>query len=85
MADVQSAGVYLNQELAFYGTAQNRVNSSLSFSQNCQTQLQSELSGIQDADEAQAITQITQAQTQLQAGLVSRAQLPRTSLFDFLA
>lgn len=85
ISDVQSAGVYLNQQLAFYGMTQNRVAGSISFSQNYETQLQAQLSGIQDADAARAITELTQAQTQLQAAMVSRAQLPRTSLFDFLA
>ena len=85
MGDVQSADTYLNQQLAFYGTVQDRVTGSVNFSQNYITQLQSQLSGIQDADEAQAITEMTQAQTQLQAALESRAQIPRTSLFDFLA
>jgi flagellin-like hook-associated protein FlgL len=61
------------------------VTSALNFGQTYVTQLQSQLSGIQDADEAQAITEFTQAQTQLQAALTSRAQLPRTSLFNFLA
>jgi flagellar hook-associated protein 3 FlgL len=85
VADVKTAGTYLNQQLAFYGTVQNRVASGLDFGQNYQTQLQTQLGGIQDADETQAITELTQAQTQLQAALVSRAQLPRKSLFDFLA
>jgi flagellar hook-associated protein 3 FlgL len=85
MSDVQNAGTYLNQQLAFYGTVQDRVTSALNFGQTYVTQLQSQLSGIQDADEAQAITEFTQAQTELQAALTSRAQLPRTSLFNFLA
>lgn len=85
LGDVQSSDTYLNQQLAFYGTVQDRVTSSLNFSQNYETQLQTQLSGIQDADETQAITQLTQTQTQLQAALESRAQIPRTSLFDFLA
>ncbi len=85
MADVQTSDGYLNQQLAFYGTVQDRVEGAVSFGQTYQTQLQSELAGIQDADEAQAITDLTQAQTQLQAALVSRAKIPRTSLFDFLA
>ncbi len=85
MADVQTSDGYLNQQLAFYGTVQDRVAGAVSFGQTYQTQLQSELAGIQDADEAQAITDLTQAQTQLQAALVSRAKIPRTSLFDFLA
>jgi len=84
LADVQSASGYLNQQLAFYGTVQDRVASATDFAQTYTTQLQTQLSGIQDADEAEAITELTQAQTQQQAALVSRAQIPRTSLFDFL-
>lgn len=85
IGDVQSADGYLNQQLAFYGNVQNQVSSAVDFGQTYVTQLQSQLSGIQDADETQAITQMTQAQTQLQAAMISRAQMPKTSLFDFLA
>jgi len=85
VGDVQTAGAYLNQQLAFYGNVQDRVAGGLDFGQTYATQLQTQLSGLQDADEAQAITELTQAQTQLQAALVSRAQLPRSSLFDYLA
>lgn len=85
VSDVQSADTFLNQQLAFYGTVQDRVAGALSFGQNYTTQLQTQLSGVQDADEAGAITNMTQAQTQLQAALQSEAQLPRTTLFDFLS
>ena len=53
--------------------------------QTYQTELQTQLSGIQDANEAQDITELTQAQTQLQAALESEAQLPQKTLFDYLA
>jgi len=85
ISSVQSSDTYLNQQLAFYGTVQDRVAGAQSFGQNYSTQLQTQLSGVQDADEAGAITNMTQAQTQLQAALQSRAQLPKTTLFDFLA
>lgn len=84
LADVQSAGTYLNQQLAFYGTVQDRVQSEQTFGQNYTTQLQTQLAGIQDANEAEDITNMTQAQTQFQAALSSEAQMPRTTLFDFL-
>jgi flagellar hook-associated protein 3 FlgL len=84
LTDVQSSDSYLNQQLAFYGTVQDRVASAQSFGQNYTTQLQTQLSGVQDANEAEDITNMTQAQTQLQAALQSEAQLPRTTLFDFL-
>jgi flagellar hook-associated protein 3 FlgL len=84
IADVQSSNKYLNQQLATYGAIQDRVQSGLNFAQNYQTQLQTQLSGIEDADAAGAATELTQAQTQLQAALESRAQMPNTSLFNFL-
>lgn len=84
MGNLQSAGAYLNEQLAFYGTVQNRVASGIDFSKNYETQLHTQLSGIQDADLSQSITDLQQAQTQQQAALASRAKMPRTSLFDFL-
>ncbi len=84
ITDVQTADTYLNQQLAFYGTVQDRVNDAQTFGQNYSVQLQSQLSGIQDANAAQSITEMTQASTQLQAALQSEAQLPKTTLFDFL-
>ncbi len=85
LSDVQSADTYLNQQLAFYGTVQDRVQGAVSFGQNYTTQLQTQLGGVQDANEAADITNMTQAQTQLQAALQSEAKLPRTTLFDFLS
>jgi flagellar hook-associated protein 3 FlgL len=85
MGDIQTAGAYLNQQLAFYGTVQDRVASATNFAKNYETQLQTQLSGLQDADLSQSITDLTQAQTQQQAALASRSKLPKTSLFDFMA
>jgi flagellar hook-associated protein 3 FlgL len=84
LADVQTAGSYLNQQLAFYGNVQDQLTSSTNDVKNNETNLQSQISGIQDADEAAAITQLTEGQTAQQAALVSRAQLPKTTLFDYL-
>src|SRR5580693_8430813 len=85
LADVQSSDAYLNQQLAFYGTVQDRVSAASDYAQNYDTQLQTQISGIQDANEAEVITQMTQLQTQEQAALESRGQLPKNTLFDYLA
>jgi flagellar hook-associated protein 3 FlgL len=85
MPDVQNADTYLNEQLAFYGTVQDRVSSATDFGQTYATQLQTQLSGIEDANEASDITELTQAQTQLQAALESEAALPQKTLFDYLA
>jgi len=85
LPDVQSAGKYLNTQLAFYGTVQNRVADGLDSAANFETQLQTQISSIRDADLAQSLTELTQAKTQQDAALASRAKLPQTSLFNFLA
>jgi flagellar hook-associated protein 3 FlgL len=85
LANVQSAGSYLNQQLAFYGTVQNRVAAGQTFGSNYETSLTAQISGIRDADATKAITDLVQAQTQEQAAFASRAKLPTTSLFDYLA
>ena len=84
MPSVQSAGTYLNQQLAFYGVTQNRVTAETDFAKNYETQLKTQLSGIEDADLTEAITEMQQSVTQQTAALSSRAKLPKTSLFDYL-
>jgi flagellar hook-associated protein 3 FlgL len=84
LTNVQSSDTYLNQQLAFYGTTQDRINDAQTFAQNYTTQLQTQLSGMQDANAVESITNMTQAQTQLQAALQSEAKLPQSTLFDFL-
>ena len=85
VGDLQSSGAYLNTQLASYGNLQNQVTSGIDFSKNRQTQLVTAISGIEDADLTQSITELNQAQLQQQAALQSRAKIPRTTLFDYLA
>jgi len=85
LADVETSGTYINQQLAFYGNVQDQLSAATTYAQNYTTQLQTQLSGLQDADETQAITQMTEASTNLQAAMISRSQMPRQTLFDFLA
>ena len=85
LSDVQSSDAFLNQQLAFYGTVQDHMTDATNYAQNYDTQLQTQISGIQDANQASVITTMTEAQIQEQAALESRAQLPKNTLFDFLA
>jgi len=84
MAQVGGTDQYLNNELAFYGNVQDQVANATTDQATSDTQLRTQLSSLEDADETQAITDLTQAQTQQQAALTSEAQLPRTNLFNFL-
>jgi flagellar hook-associated protein 3 FlgL len=84
LAQVGSSDTYLNDELAFYGNVQDNVASAMNAQSDDDTQLWTQLSTLQDADETQSIMDLTQAQTQQQAALTSEGQIPRTSLFNFL-
>jgi flagellar hook-associated protein 3 FlgL len=75
---------YLNTQLAFYGTAQDAVTAATTSAATLTTQLQTQISGIEDANETQSILDLTQAQTQQQAALESFQQIPQTSLFSYL-
>lgn len=84
-AALPGVSTYLNQQLAFYGTAQDSVQSATTSNSTLVTQLQSQISGMQDADETQSILNLTQAQTDQQAALQSFGEIPRTTLFDYLS
>ena len=81
---VTQADNHLNQQLGFYGAAQNRVSAATDLSEKLALDYQTALSSKQDADMAQAITELNQSQIQQQASLQARAQMPKTSLFDYL-
>ncbi|HWZ29768.1 MAG TPA: flagellin [Bryobacteraceae bacterium] len=76
---------YLNQQLAFYGNTQNQVAAATNYAQTQQVGIQAQIGNLQDTDMTAAILDLTQAQTQMQASLQSRGQIPKTTLFDFLA
>jgi flagellar hook-associated protein 3 FlgL len=81
---VTQADDSLNQQLGVYGAAQNRVSAATDLSQKLAVDYHTALSSKQDADMAQAITEFSQSQIQEQASLQARAQMPKTTLFDFL-
>lgn len=82
---LHTANAYLNTQLSFYGTVQNRIQDAQDYSSRYQVQLQTDLSNIQDADITQAALALTQGNTQLNTALAAEAKIPHTSLFDFLA
>ena len=84
VAGSDQVSTYLNTQLAFYGNAPDNIAQATTDNQSLQTQLQTQISNLQDADVTSSITELTQAQTQQQAALESEALIPRTTLFDFL-
>jgi flagellar hook-associated protein 3 FlgL len=81
---LQGVSNYVNAQTGFYGAAENQVSSALDLAQKFQTQDQTQLGSLQDADTAALAVQVTQASTALNAALSAQAHKPTTSLFDFL-
>ena len=83
--DVKSAANYLDSQQAIYGDIQNRITNALQAQSTLKTNLQAQLSTVQDADEAQAVVQQQSQSTALNAAETAYASLPKKSLFDYLA
>jgi flagellar hook-associated protein 3 FlgL len=84
MANVGTALDHLNQSQAVYGGFQNRVAEATDEATNLESQLQVQVSGLQDADLTAAIIDLQQANLQQQAALSARMQSSTKSLFDYL-
>jgi flagellar hook-associated protein 3 FlgL len=80
---VGASSSYLNAQLASCGSAQNQVADAIDYAAKSQTQVETQLSALEEADVADAIVELQQAQTQQQAALLVRSNVLRTSLFDF--
>jgi flagellar hook-associated protein 3 FlgL len=84
-ASLRTASDYLNQSLAFYGAAQSRIQDATSFAANYNIQLQTQIGQVQDADVVAASLELTQGTTHIQAAFQMEANIPRSTLFDFLS
>lgn len=84
VGDVQSASSYLNTQQAFYGGVEQNITAALTNLNNRATSYQTDLSNRADADETQAILQMQQYTTTLQAAMAARAKMPTQTLFDLM-
>jgi flagellar hook-associated protein 3 FlgL len=82
--DVSSATTYLSGMDAQYGDIQNKISDAMTGQSTLNTSLESQLSNLQDADEAQAVTDQQTESTALNAAETAYASLPKKSLFDYL-
>jgi flagellar hook-associated protein 3 FlgL len=81
---LQAASVHVNIMQSFYGNLENQIQYANTYASNYNVQLQTEISNIQDADIPAAASELTQANTQLQAAMEMEGQKPHQSLFSFL-
>ncbi len=85
LADVTTSLTYLNGQLAFYGTVQNKVAEATDTAQQRTLQLSTQIGSLQDADLTQAILAFQEGTMQQQASLQVESKIPRSTLFDYLA
>jgi flagellar hook-associated protein 3 FlgL len=82
---LQSADTYLNQQLAFYGEAEDRISTATDLAQKFQTQQQAQLSNLRDANIPSVALQLSQAQLDQQAALSAAAEIQQDrNLFSYL-
>jgi flagellin-like hook-associated protein FlgL len=81
---LQAASDQLNESLAFYGTVQDQIQDANTFASNYGTQLQTQISNLEDANVTAASLELNEATTQLQAAYEAEAKIPTTTLFDYL-
>ena len=85
-SSLQSANDYLNQQVAFYGDAENRLQSASDVAQKFLTNEQSSLGQVQDANIPAAALALSQATTEQQAALSVEAKIQQEpNLFSLLA
>ncbi len=82
--NITSAVNYLGQQQASYGDFQNRITDALTTQGTLDTNLKTQLGNLQDANEAQAITQQQMDTTAFTAAESAYSALPKKSLFDYL-
>lgn len=85
VTNLQSADQYLNDQLAFYGQAEDSVTNASTLAQKFQTQDQSTLGQLQDANVASDAIQLNQEQVQNQAALSAESSLlQQRDLFGYV-
>jgi flagellar hook-associated protein 3 FlgL len=84
LTSLRSASVYVNQQQAYYGTAEKGLTSEQNNAANQTTALQVQISGIRDTNVAQAASNLTEEQTAQTAAYSAEAEISTKSLFSYL-
>lgn len=82
---VRYSATHVNNQLAFYGAAQNQVAEGINFAFKQELRLKADISTLEDADLTEAILELSQARLQQQAAIGAQSQvLNRPTLLDYL-
>lgn len=84
LANLQAASAHLSAAQSFYGVVENRIENATTYSSTRDTQLQTQIGAIQDADTVTDAMVLAQSNTQIQAAFAAESQIPKSSLFNYL-
>ena len=84
LTSLQAASAYVNQQQAYYGTAENRIASEQNKSASQVTALTTSIGAIRDTNIAQAATELSQENADQSAAYGAQAEISTKSLFDYL-
>jgi flagellin-like hook-associated protein FlgL len=82
--EVSNASGYINSQAVFYGNALNQLTSQQTYLSSDTTQLAQQQSTVAGTDLTNVISNLTTAQTSLQATLEAIGQTSQTNLFEYL-
>jgi flagellar hook-associated protein 3 FlgL len=85
LGNLQQASTHLNDMQSFYGVVEGRIQSATTYSSTRDTELQTQIGSIQDADVTSDAMLLSQANTQLQAAFSAEAETPKSTLFNYLS
>lgn len=85
LAPLAQVSAALNSSLSFYGNVQSHLNEAAETGAKMQLQLREQVSNLEDADVTEAIVELQQVRFTQQAALQVKSQIPKSSLFDYLA
>jgi flagellar hook-associated protein 3 FlgL len=84
VASLSAASTFVNQQQAYYGSAEQTITSEQNNAANQVTALKVQIGNIRDTDVTQAATELTQLSTDQSAAYAAQSAIPAKSLFDYL-
>jgi flagellar hook-associated protein 3 FlgL len=84
ISSLQSVSTWLNQQQAYYGTAEQKMTNEQNNTSSQITSLETQIGNIRDTNMAQAATDLTTESTDQTAAMAAEAEIPTKSLFDYL-
>jgi flagellar hook-associated protein 3 FlgL len=85
IASLNTVSTYVNQQQAYYGSAEQTLTSEQNNASNQATALQVQIGNIRDTNVPQAATELTQLSTDQSAAYAAQAAIPTKTLFDYIA